>query len=115
MRIVAVGNISIGSNKQLPLIAGPCVIESSDHCLRHAEQLKKLTERLGIPLIFKSSYDKANRLSLNSFRGPVYQNRAGYKNSGVGSRDDAYKKREGKIIYYITAEKKKRQNHKKSR
>jgi len=52
------------------LIAGPCVIESEDACLEVAGRLKELTRSLGIPLIFKSSYDKANRSSLRSYRGP---------------------------------------------
>ncbi|MBU4305929.1 MAG: 3-deoxy-8-phosphooctulonate synthase [Candidatus Omnitrophica bacterium] len=52
------------------LIAGPCVIESEKTCLEHAYALKSLTEALQIPFIFKSSYDKANRTSVSSFRGP---------------------------------------------
>ena len=52
------------------LIAGPCVIESRDHVLFMAEQLKSITSARGIPFIFKSSYDKANRSSVHSFRGP---------------------------------------------
>lgn len=52
------------------LIAGPCVIESLDSALRHAERLRDLAARVGMPLVFKSSYDKANRTSLDSFRGP---------------------------------------------
>jgi 2-dehydro-3-deoxyphosphooctonate aldolase (KDO 8-P synthase) len=52
------------------LIAGPCVIESEEGCLEVAARLKELTGSLGIPLIFKSSYDKANRSSLRSYRGP---------------------------------------------
>jgi 2-dehydro-3-deoxyphosphooctonate aldolase (KDO 8-P synthase) len=54
----------------LLIIAGPCVIESQDVVFRSAENLKEICERLKLPLIFKSSYDKANRTSLNSFRGP---------------------------------------------
>lgn len=64
-----VGNIEIGSGR-LALIAGPCVIESRDSALRSAEALKKETELLNIPFIFKASYDKANRSSVSSFRGP---------------------------------------------
>lgn len=55
---------------KLLIIAGPCVIESQDVVFRSAENLKDICERLKLPLIFKSSYDKANRTSLNSFRGP---------------------------------------------
>ena len=61
--------ISFGG-ENFPLILGPCVIESRDHSLRMAEALKKITNRLAIPFIFKSSYDKANRTSVLSFRGP---------------------------------------------
>ena len=71
--IVQVGNIPIGGDSPFVLIAGPCVIESRDLVLKSAELLKEITEDLGIPLIFKSSYDKANRSSLSSFRGPGLQ------------------------------------------
>ena len=54
----------------LVLIAGPCVIESRDHCLFMAEALKKLAQKFGVPLVFKSSFLKANRSSLDSFIGP---------------------------------------------
>ncbi|RKY40468.1 MAG: 3-deoxy-8-phosphooctulonate synthase, partial [Candidatus Makaraimicrobium thalassicum] len=56
--------------RPLALIAGPCVIESAESAMEHARQIKKIAGRLDIPFIFKSSYDKANRSSLNSFRGP---------------------------------------------
>jgi len=69
VRIVKVGNVSIGG-ADLALIAGPCVIESRDLCLRAAERLADLASRIRIPLVFKSSYDKANRTSITSFRGP---------------------------------------------
>ena len=52
------------------LIAGPCVIESEKSCLAHAERLKRICDKKDVPLIFKSSYDKANRTSISSFRGP---------------------------------------------
>jgi 2-dehydro-3-deoxyphosphooctonate aldolase (KDO 8-P synthase) len=64
-----VGDLSIGSGK-LFLIAGPCVIESEEHALRMAECISGVTKALGVPYIFKASYDKANRTSLKSFRGP---------------------------------------------
>lgn len=70
MREVEVGNFSLGNGKPLALICGPCVIESEESALFTAEYLKKLSLRLGIPLIYKSSYDKANRSSVHSFRGP---------------------------------------------
>ena len=66
---VAVGDIDCGSD-QLFLIAGPCVIEAEDLMLRTAERLKQITGELGIPLIFKSSFSKDNRSSLDYFQGP---------------------------------------------
>jgi len=53
-----------------PIIAGPCVIESEEHSMRMATSIKSITDSLGLPLIFKSSFDKANRTSAESFRGP---------------------------------------------
>jgi len=67
---VRVGPVIIGGRRPFVLIAGPCVIESEGLCLETAAALVDLTRSLGIPLIFKSSYDKANRSSLTSFRGP---------------------------------------------
>src|SRR6202021_2321094 len=64
-----VGDIHIGSG-DLFLIAGPCVIESEEHAIRMAEIIKGVTKALGFPFIFKASYDKANRTSIRSFRGP---------------------------------------------
>src|SRR5579872_4582085 len=64
-----VGDIHIGSG-DLFLIAGPCVIESEEHAFRMAEIIKGVTRSLGFPFIFKASYDKANRTSIRSFRGP---------------------------------------------
>jgi 2-dehydro-3-deoxyphosphooctonate aldolase (KDO 8-P synthase) len=66
------GNAVIGGGN-LFLIAGPCVIESEDHAIRMAEIIKGITRSLGFPFIFKASYDKANRTSLKSFRGPGIQ------------------------------------------
>lgn len=70
MREVKVGEVRIGRGQPLVLIAGPCVIENEQVTFRTAESLKELSVELGIPLIFKSSFDKANRSSLSSFRGP---------------------------------------------
>ena len=67
--IIRVGKIAIGANAPLVLIAGPCVIENEKSALRHAVAIKKVADRLKIPYIYKSSYDKANRTSINSFRG----------------------------------------------
>jgi 2-dehydro-3-deoxyphosphooctonate aldolase (KDO 8-P synthase) len=64
-----VGDIHVGSG-DLFLIAGPCVIESEEHAIRMAEIIKGVTKALGFPFIFKASYDKANRTSIRSFRGP---------------------------------------------
>src|SRR5690606_20975256 len=68
-RRVEVGPLSIGGGAPLTIIAGPCVVESRDSALRHAERLAALARELGMPLIFKASYDKANRTSRDSFRG----------------------------------------------
>jgi len=64
-----VGNVHIGSGK-LFLIAGPCVIESEAHVRKMADAIQRVTSDLGVPYIFKASYDKANRTSVDSFRGP---------------------------------------------
>jgi 2-dehydro-3-deoxyphosphooctonate aldolase (KDO 8-P synthase) len=68
-RVVSVGNISIGGRHPLVLIAGPCVVENEKSALRHARSIQKITRKLHVPLIYKSSYDKANRSSMKSFRG----------------------------------------------
>ena len=71
---VRVGSVVIGAPNRPPvLIAGPDVIESERHCLRHAERLRAIADRVGVPLIFKCSYDKANRSSHRSFRGPGWR------------------------------------------
>jgi len=62
-------NFNVGIDKPLFLIAGPCVIESEDMTLRVAEELKSICIKLGVPFIFKSSFDKANRSSNSTFRG----------------------------------------------
>ena len=69
-RIVRIGKISVGQGQPLTLIAGPDVIESESSALRHAEAISKLAARFGLPYIFKCSYDKADRTSLKSYRGP---------------------------------------------
>ncbi len=68
-RTVQVGPIAIGQDRPLTLIAGPCVIESREHALMMAAALVEMTGELGIPLVFKSSFDKANRTSASSARG----------------------------------------------
>ncbi len=69
MKQVAVGSVTFGGNKKLVLIAGPCAIEDESLTLRIAEHLKEITSELDCQLIFKASYDKANRTSVTSFRG----------------------------------------------
>jgi 2-dehydro-3-deoxyphosphooctonate aldolase (KDO 8-P synthase) len=69
-RAVRIGRLSIGQGRPLFLIAGPCVIESESHSLMMARRLAAIARRLGIPYIFKASFDKANRTSASSFRGP---------------------------------------------
>lgn len=63
------GGVVFGGSK-LVAIAGPCVIESADACLRHAERIAAISRQTGVPIVFKSSFDKANRTSVTSFRGP---------------------------------------------
>ena len=75
MKTISIGDdkvkqVRIGDAKGLVLMAGPCVIESKDLCFRIAEYLKPLTEKLDIGFVFKASFDKANRTSGASFRGP---------------------------------------------
>ncbi len=70
MKKVKIKNFSIGKNEPLVFISGPCVIESRDDALYAAEQLKIIFSESPFPFIYKSSYDKANRLSIDSFRGP---------------------------------------------
>ena len=65
-----IGKLTLGQGQPLFLIAGPCVIESERHTLRMAERLTAATRDLKVPFIFKASYDKANRTSLGSYRGP---------------------------------------------
>jgi len=67
---VTVAGLEIGQGRPLAVIAGPCVIESRESALRHASFLKEVADRVGLSFIYKSSYDKANRTSLASYRGP---------------------------------------------
>jgi len=70
IREISIGNVKMGGNRPLVLIAGPCVIENEAATLRCAERLMTIVNGLSIPLIFKASYDKANRTSVTAFRGP---------------------------------------------
>lgn len=67
---VRVGGITIGGGAPLVLIGGPCAIENEEHAVMVAQRLKAITTVAGLPFIYKSSYDKANRSSINSYRGP---------------------------------------------
>ncbi len=70
MQAVTVGPVRFGKDAPLALIAGPCVLESRDHAMRHAEAISVICKRLEVPFVFKASFDKANRTSLHSYRGP---------------------------------------------
>ena len=70
MNKVKVRDFTIGGGSPLVLMAGPCVLEEMERCLLIGRTIKEITSRLGIPYIFKASFDKANRSSFNSFRGP---------------------------------------------
>ena len=70
VRPVKLGKILFGDPQSFVLIGGPCVIESEAAVLRHAEKISKITGKFRIPYVFKASYDKANRSSIQSFRGP---------------------------------------------
>ena len=69
-REIVLGSLRLGGNNPLFLIAGPCVIESEAHARKMAEQIAGIAADAGVPYIFKASYDKANRSSVKSFRGP---------------------------------------------
>lgn len=73
-REIISGNVKIGGNRPLVLIAGPCVIEDEASTMLHAERLMTICNGLSIPLIFKASYDKANRTSIGAYRGPGLKN-----------------------------------------
>ncbi|PIE24726.1 MAG: 3-deoxy-8-phosphooctulonate synthase [Planctomycetota bacterium] len=67
---VTIGDFQVGADAPLFAIAGPCVLESREHTLRHAEAVADCCRALNLPFVFKSSFDKANRTSLQSYRGP---------------------------------------------
>ncbi|MHB9036419.1 MAG: 3-deoxy-8-phosphooctulonate synthase [Armatimonadota bacterium] len=70
MVLARAGNVEFGDGRGLVLIAGPCVIESEELCLEVAREAKRICDDLGISYVFKASFDKANRTSVDSFRGP---------------------------------------------
>ena len=70
MQIVKVGNYEVGQGHPLMLMAGPCVLEGYERSLMIGQRTKAICDKLGIPYVFKASFDKANRSSYASFRGP---------------------------------------------
>lgn len=70
MQPITIKKITIGPQAPLAVMCGPCVIESEEHAFSSAEHLKEIFDKVGLPLIFKASYDKANRSAKDSFRGP---------------------------------------------
>jgi len=69
-KVVNVNGVKFGGKNPLALIAGPCVIESRELCMDMAKRLCAMAKKLNVPFVFKASYDKANRTSIHSFRGP---------------------------------------------
>ncbi|MBQ5859452.1 MAG: 3-deoxy-8-phosphooctulonate synthase, partial [Selenomonadales bacterium] len=69
MNIVKFGNIEIGGQNPLVLLAGPCVLEGYERSLKIGRAIKEITDRLGVPYVFKASFDKANRSSYKAYRG----------------------------------------------
>ena len=67
---VSAGAVTFGTGHPLAFVLGPCVIESEAHALGIAQALKEIAARAGVPIVFKASFDKANRTSVQSFRGP---------------------------------------------
>ncbi|GJQ57738.1 MAG: 3-deoxy-8-phosphooctulonate synthase [Candidatus Scalindua sp. AMX11] len=70
MKEITINNFIVGKQNPLVLMAGPCVIETEDSCCRIAEKIMKIADKINIPFVFKASFDKANRTSIKSFRGP---------------------------------------------
>lgn len=98
-KVVEVDNIKIGGGNPFVLIAGPCVIENEDDAVSTAEELVGITGRAGVPFIYKSSYDKANRTSISSYRGPGWRKglrilRTVKKKFGVPVTSDVHKEDE---------------------
>ena len=70
MHIINVGPYKVGPGQTMLLLAGPCVLEGYEHSLAIGQEVKRICEKLGMPYVFKASFDKANRSSYDSFRGP---------------------------------------------
>ena len=69
-KIVKVGQVNFSNKLPFALVCGPCQIESRAHAVMIASAMREITKKLNIPYVFKASFDKANRTSINSFRGP---------------------------------------------
>lgn len=72
-KVVSIGTVPVGRGQCLAILAGPCVIESFEHCVRIGERARAACSELGLRYVFKASFDKANRTSLTSYRGPGLQ------------------------------------------
>ena len=70
MKTVAIGNYKVGAGHPLLVMAGPCVLEGYERSLMIGRRAKAICEKVGLPYVFKASFDKANRSSLTAFRGP---------------------------------------------
>ncbi len=88
-REISIGSVRIGGNQPLVLIAGPCVIESEGHALMMAERLAEIAANAKVPLVFKASYDKANRSSEQSYRGPGACGRSAHSEKNQGALRDS--------------------------
>src|SRR5437899_12518560 len=107
-RAVTVGPLTIGGRRPFVFIGGPCVIESREHALRHAAALRTTTERVGVPFIYKSSFDKANRTSLNAYRGPGLERgleilAAVKREVGVPALPDVHERAQGNAVVAAVA------------
>src|SRR3989304_1111343 len=105
-KTIKVGGFEIGAGRPVALIAGPCVIEGRESALRHASLLIEAARRVGIPFIYKSSYDKANRTSLESYRGPGLEQGLEIlaevkKEFGVPILTDVHEKDQGGLVREI--------------
>lgn len=103
MKHVIIGDITVHQDAPLAFFAGPCVIESRDHVMEMAESVVRLGQSTGAPMIFKTSYDKANRSSIHSYRGPGVKEGAGIlreikERFGIPVLTDVHEPQEVEII-----------------
>lgn len=103
IRIISIGDIKIANTLPFVLIAGPCQVESRDHAFFMAEKLIAITKKLQIPFIYKSSYDKANRTSIDGKRGlglvktlPIFEELR--RNLGVAVLTDVHTEEQCEIV-----------------